>query len=309
MLTLRRIQGLFLGMLLIAGFLVAPTPSAAAASDSTTLYTMYVSATSAPVRSRADTTTGYVRSTLPWGSKVLVTPFRRDALGNITWYRVGTGRYIEAKRLDPVKLTDPAVAVRWSKAVWRYMQVRSGPGFWYPVADKMAGFERVVGAPTASDLWIKLGEQRYVYKGSVSPFSNLAELNGRMPADQICALPSYVQGGGSSVRINCAIIGPLLMMDRAFYKEFGKHLNISNSYRTYEWQANCYSQENSLCAAPGTSMHGWGMAVDFRGTDYAFDTPVDRWLTQYGLRYGWDRPVALDKGSATPEYWHYNFVG
>lgn len=308
--TLRRVQGLFLGLFLVIGVIVAPAPSAAA-TDVTTLpvVTMYVSATSAPVRSRPDLATGYTRRTLAWGTKVDAQVFRRDAAGLPTWYRVGVNSYVAANRLDPVNPAAPRPMVRWSMSAWRYIVVRSGPGFWYPVVDRLRGYERVVGDPSSTEVWIKLGENRYVHRGAVARFSNMSELNGRMPTEQLCALPSYVQGGGSSVRINCAVKAPLLMLDRAFYNKFGTHINISNSYRSYDWQASCYSQEGSLCAAPGSSMHGWGMAVDFRGTSYAFDTPVDVWLTQYGMRYGWDRPSSLDKGSATPEYWHYNFVG
>jgi hypothetical protein len=79
---------------------------------------------------------------------------------------------------------------------------------------------------------------------------------------------------------------------------------------------------NSACAAPvltspsgrpaGTSMHGWGKAVDFfdaLGT-VSFGSPGYSFLKAYAGQVGWNHPGwAEPGGSACPEAWHWEWVG
>jgi hypothetical protein len=79
---------------------------------------------------------------------------------------------------------------------------------------------------------------------------------------------------------------------------------------------------DSACAAPvttspsgsaqGTSMHGWGKAVDFSadGRSVGFGSAADRWLHANAGRFGWNHPGwAEPGGSACPEAWHWEWVG
>jgi hypothetical protein len=78
---------------------------------------------------------------------------------------------------------------------------------------------------------------------------------------------------------------------------------------------------NSACAASvpvgpsgpvGTSIHGWGKAVDFfdAGGSVSFGSSGYRFLKANAGRLGWNHPGwAEPGGSACPEAWHWEWVG
>lgn len=81
----------------------------------------------------------------------------------------------------------------------------------------------------------------------------------------------------------------------------GVELRITDSYRDYDEQVDLvrrkglYSQ-GGLAATPGTSNHGWGMAVDADVTD----PRTLQWLKTNGPRFGWVESVPR-------EPWHWEF--
>lgn len=52
-------------------------------------------------------------------------------------------------------------------------------------------------------------------------------------------------------------------------------------------------------AAPGTSNHGWGIAVDVKTQACA------AWLMIHGAKFGWSH----DEGARVGEWWHFRYVG
>jgi len=74
-----------------------------------------------------------------------------------------------------------------------------------------------------------------------------------------------------------------------------------SSYRTYDEQVYLYRlyQEGrgNLAAVPGTSNHGWGVAVDLA------EPWMRSWMDEHGAKYGWRKTEALS------EWWHINYVG
>lgn len=52
-------------------------------------------------------------------------------------------------------------------------------------------------------------------------------------------------------------------------------------------------------AEPGTSNHGWGIAVDVRGPR------AQAWIMRHGASYGW----SWDEGRRVGEPWHFRYVG
>lgn len=74
-----------------------------------------------------------------------------------------------------------------------------------------------------------------------------------------------------------------------------------SAYRSYAQQSYLYnlylSGQGNLAAAPGTSSHEYGTALDL--ADPAMRTVVD----QIGASYGWAKTEAPD------EWWHVNYVG
>jgi hypothetical protein len=87
---------------------------------------------------------------------------------------------------------------------------------------------------------------------------------------------------------------------------------IESCYRTYEmqeWWRNfyCFFGSCDFAAVPGTSVHGWGRAVDFQdgGGKLTFDSPGYRWLQANAWRWGWVHPAWAEPGGSSPEPWHW----
>lgn len=74
-----------------------------------------------------------------------------------------------------------------------------------------------------------------------------------------------------------------------------------SSYRTYEQQVELYNAylngTGNLAAVPGTSNHGWGLAVDL--AIYEMREMIDR----IGRNYGW----AKEWSDAPSEWWHIKY--
>jgi hypothetical protein len=99
---------------------------------------------------------------------------------------------------------------------------------------------------------------------------------------------------------------------------------FSDGYRSYDDQVRLYNQYGSGWAAkPGTSNHGWGLAVDISGISSPFDqikkNPIDRksafrtpnyqWLFENSWKFGIYNPNSLRDGQSVDEYWHWEFLG
>lgn len=74
-----------------------------------------------------------------------------------------------------------------------------------------------------------------------------------------------------------------------------------SSYRTLSEQEYLYrlyqEGKGNLAAIPGTSNHGWGLAVDLA------EPGMRTWIDEHGAAFGWR------KLEAPTEWWHVNFDG
>jgi hypothetical protein len=125
--------------------------------------------------------------------------------------------------------------------------------------------------------------------------------NGMIPGDKLCALA----GGVHALRCDAAVAYTRLA--GAFKQRFGRSLCITDSYRSYPQQVALYAQKPSLAALPGTSNHGWGLAVDLCGGIQRFGTAEHRWMNANAGRYGWVHPRWAGPGGSRPEPWHWEF--
>ncbi len=82
-----------------------------------------------------------------------------------------------------------------------------------------------------------------------------------------------------------------------------------NSYRSYAQQVAVYRVKPNLAAVPGTSNHGWGVAVDFACGAESFGSPGYNWLKKNGPSYGWNHPSWAEPGGSRPEPWHWEYTG
>jgi murein DD-endopeptidase MepM/ murein hydrolase activator NlpD len=124
--------------------------------------------------------------------------------------------------------------------------------------------------------------------------------NGMIPAGKLCAI-------GSGHMLRCDAAAAYLQLAAAYRAQFGRSLCITDSYRSYASQVSLYQRKPSLAALPGTSNHGWGVAVDLCGGIDKFGTTQYHWMKAHAPSYGWLHPAWADQGGNREEPWHWEF--
>ncbi len=120
--------------------------------------------------------------------------------------------------------------------------------------------------------------------------------NGRVVSSEMCSIPF-----ASGHQLHCDAADALIAANAAYRAQTGQNLTLTDSYRSYASQVATKARKGYLAATPGTSNHGWGMAVDL-------DAASAAWLTANGADYGWVHPTWARSGGSKPEWWHLEFV-
>ncbi|MFV2143943.1 MULTISPECIES: M15 family metallopeptidase [Isoptericola] len=124
--------------------------------------------------------------------------------------------------------------------------------------------------------------------------------NGRLSTADLCA----PWAGAVLLRADAATA--LAALNDAYTEQFGEQMCITDGYRSYDQQVVLKGQKPGLAATPGTSNHGWGLAVDICPESYAGDRWA--WLAEHGPAAGWTNPAWARQGGAGPyEPWHWEF--
>ena len=126
--------------------------------------------------------------------------------------------------------------------------------------------------------------------------------NGTIPATALCALEA-----GSEQFLRCDAAVAFRLMDSSFSARFGRRLPVSDSYRSLSEQQALFAAKPNLAAMPGTSNHGWGLAVDLAGGVEHFGTEEYRWMVANAPQFGWQHPEWARQGGSRPEPWHFEF--
>lgn len=127
--------------------------------------------------------------------------------------------------------------------------------------------------------------------------------NGLIPPNALYPL----EVGGHMQR--CDAAAAYRTMSAAFATAFGSPICITDSYRTYAGQVRLYGEEPALAAVPGTSNHGWGLAVDLCGGHRPLRHPAVH------LDEGERGPLRLPPprlgrtGRGREEPWHWEYAG
>lgn len=117
--------------------------------------------------------------------------------------------------------------------------------------------------------------------------------NGRIPAERL----EPIGVGSHRLYAPAAQAYRTMTADAAAQ---GVQIGITDSYRTYDSQVDLagrkglYSQ-GGLAATPGTSNHGWGLAVDLD-----LDPTAQQWMRDNGWRYGF-----VEDTPREPWHWAY----
>ncbi len=124
--------------------------------------------------------------------------------------------------------------------------------------------------------------------------------NGRIPAK---ALKAIGQGGH---RLEVSAADAWIAMREAAARE-GITLKLTDSYRSYEQQVSVRQRKGHqvATATPGTSVHGWGRAVD---ADVGTAATL-AWLRAHAGQFGWINPEWAQRSGKSHEPWHWEYVG
>lgn len=138
--------------------------------------------------------------------------------------------------------------------------------------------------------------------------------NGRIDAAALAPIP-WTSGSGYDrpfyLRPDAA--RALTEMNNAYRAEFGSNLPINDGYRDFDGQVAAKARYGGGAATPGTSNHGWALAIDI-GTPnrrvIAFYDRTYNWLVANAGAYGWVHPDWAKPGGVGPdEAWHWEFYG
>ncbi|NHC43993.1 hypothetical protein G9H72_01785 [Motilibacter sp. K478] len=128
--------------------------------------------------------------------------------------------------------------------------------------------------------------------------------NGELPLPALCSIWG---APGHLLRADAA--AAFTAMSKAYAATFGSPICVTDSYRNRAMQEDLYVRKPTLAAIPGTSNHGWGVAVDLCDGVESFGTPQHEWLVLNATAYGWYHPAWADATGSRPEPWHWEYGG
>ncbi len=139
--------------------------------------------------------------------------------------------------------------------------------------------------------------------GEVTGSAITAAVNGRLPAAMLCTLWDK----NFQLRADAAV--SLAKLNVAFNQALGRSICVTDAYRTLAAQYAIKAQRGYYAAAPGTSEHGEGLAIDLCDDDAVANSTSWTWLRANAPRYGWDNPLwARSNGSGPFEPWHFEYL-
>ena len=115
----------------------------------------------------------------------------------------------------------------------------------------------------------------------------------------------------------------LLELNVKYKEKFGTNIPIGGANRSFEVQNAIFdwpfyertkkgrkkgTNGGVAAAKPGTSQHGWGLAIDCSGLGDKGSPKFD-WMDANAPKYGWVNPGWAKKGGAGHEPWHWEYVG
>ncbi|WP_304543155.1 NlpC/P60 family protein [Blastococcus sp. TF02-9] len=125
--------------------------------------------------------------------------------------------------------------------------------------------------------------------------------NGEIPTQALCQL------GVHRHALRCDAAAGYAAMGEAYEAEFGTELCLTDSYRSLASQVDAFSRKPALAAVPGTSNHGWALAVDLCGGIHRGGSEQWRWMAANAGRFGFVQPDWASPGGEKPEPWHWEY--
>lgn len=126
--------------------------------------------------------------------------------------------------------------------------------------------------------------------------------NGRIPAAAMCSLKS---APGQMLR--CDAQSAFDRMSHAYAARFSTPISVTDAYRDYDTQVILKKRKGRMAATPGTSNHGWALAVDLGGGINSFGSAQHQWMRANAPKFGWILPGWARQTGSLPEPWHWEF--
>lgn len=173
------------------------------------------------------------------------------------------------------------------------------------------------------------GQQTGNYIGSNSEFRDKEITNGLIHEEYpalISRANTNTSKSGWATQLISDVVEDFEKMANAFYEHFNSPTYISDNpgiegreiklkasgYRTYQTQLELKQTKPSLAATPGTSKHGWGMAIDIENIDWqgkeGFESQYFLWMIENSNKYNWYHPYwASLQRDGKKEPWHFEY--
>jgi cell wall-associated NlpC family hydrolase len=125
--------------------------------------------------------------------------------------------------------------------------------------------------------------------------------NGQIPVETLCQLPTNRHA------LRCDAAASYGRLNAAYTAAFGTPLCITDSYRSLGAQISAFQRKPKLAAVPGTSNHGWALAVDLCGGINISGSAQWTWMTANAGRFGFVQPDWAAPRGEKPEPWHWEY--
>lgn len=131
--------------------------------------------------------------------------------------------------------------------------------------------------------------------------------NGQIPAAALCGLSWQ-----ATRMLRCDAAAQLELLNAQFRADLGRNLSVNEAYRDlttqeHYWTCGCTT---GPAARPGTSNHGWALAIDINGTsgnggsyEARKTTAVYQWMAANAPTFGFRENVSIR------EAWHWEYHG
>ena len=129
--------------------------------------------------------------------------------------------------------------------------------------------------------------------------------NGKIPTSALCAISWQTVD-----HLRCDAAARLEALNKAYKAKYGANICVNDAYRSYAKQVALYEELGpNVAAVPGTSNHGWGIAVDLGCGVGIFGNARHVWFAVNAPKYGFTQPEWALLGSSRAEAWHWQFFG
>ncbi|MGB2787468.1 MAG: M15 family metallopeptidase [Candidatus Saccharimonadaceae bacterium] len=137
-----------------------------------------------------------------------------------------------------------------------------------------------------------------------------------------CTVEPYSAAGepqvGSQPFVHPKAFVSLVALNAAYRDKFNRDMQLVSCYRDIKGQESAKEYwtkrgKPGNAADPGTSNHGWGLAVDIgpgnTGNGFRYSTKEYVWMMANAPKFGWINPKNMQQGGSGPEEpWHWEYA-